>query len=114
MPPAATPSSDTHKVLVSIQCSEGRFEQDVSSDLTIKEVKKLFKKSVPQLWDVNTNGYVLYLDGVYLTDESLRLKDLKLVDSEEKPTKGATPPTFIFIKRSACLFMNKTDEKEEN
>lgn len=86
---------------VFLQCSEGRFALKVDPNTSVKEVKKLFKKSSPALFEVNMGAFIANAGGKFLTDENATLKALELPDNT----------TLFLVKRKNLPFLNTEDRE---
>lgn len=61
-------------IQVSLQSSVGRFELSVDPALSLRDVKRAFRKEYTDLADVNMSAFVLSYKGVFLTDDAVQLK----------------------------------------
>lgn len=78
---------------VSFQLSLGRFPMLVNEDESIRDIKKKLRTSFPrELLQVNINAFRFNVNGKYLSDESMKLKDVGVNAND----------VIHFVKKNAC------------
>lgn len=87
---------------VYFQLSLGRFELKVDRNDTVRDAKKKFRFSIPQVAHVNFNSFHVNYAGAYFTDESKTLASYNVED-------GAT---LHLIKKVTCAAAAVDTEKK--
>lgn len=89
-------------ISISLQSSAGRFELLLEPTLSLREVKRAFRKKHAELAEVNMNAFALVYRGVFLTDDGSTLADCRVDD-------GAV---LLLLRRRAIPSLNPREDAE--
>lgn len=94
-------SSDS-RVTIYLQSSEGRFELSFDRATALIEVKKTFKRGIPQLRTTPMASFILSYRGKLLMEESITLASENIKDED----------TLFLLRRSTIPSLEVVEEEQ--